>query len=162
MLAASKRATAATVTLSNAGLDSGANINPIPMRSMMERNITRAPEGATHTILIAEDHSRLLNPGEPIKFTATLDVIPVVTRSAVPMYDSCRVLAARGLRGQVAYVRADGVVGMTMDIEAGAKLTVVEGPNGPRVRKFDDERLAEAMTSGRKAAAPAQVLEEAF
>lgn len=105
---------------------------------MTTLNTTRPSPGATAklTLQIAEDRTRPLNPGEPIKFSTTMDGQPVVTRSAVPMYDSCRVLASWDLTGKAKFVRADGTVGMTMDIQAGAKLTVEEGPGGPKVRKY--------------------------
>ncbi|MEO5807905.1 hypothetical protein [Devosia sp.] len=104
----------------------------------MTTNTPSPALGATakHTLLIAEDRSRSLNPGEAQKFSTTLDGQPVVTRSAVPMYDSCRVLQTWGYCGKVEFVRADGVIGMTMSIADGAKLTVQEGPSGPKVRKY--------------------------
>ena len=137
MNTASKRATAGTVTLSIAALAGGSMSNQC-MDMTMDTHTPTPPLGATaaHTLLINEDRSRPLNPGEAQKFNTSLDGQPVVTRSSVPMYDSCRVLQSWGFVGKVAFLRADGVVRMTMDIAAGAKLTVEEGPSGPKVRKY--------------------------
>jgi hypothetical protein len=111
------------------------------------------PDGATRRLLFEEDRSRTLNPGEPIKFNVSMDGQPVVTRSTVPLYDSCRVLAAFGFTGKVEFVRPDGTVSMLMDIEAGAKLTVVEdAKRGPRVVKYTPADGDEAGLDGRKLA----------
>lgn len=120
----------------------------------MVTHITAPGEGATAelTLLVAEDRSRPLNPGEPIKFSTTLDGKPVSTRSSVPFYDSCRVLHLHGYAGRVRFVDATThTVRMTMDIAKGARLTVIESPRGPVVVKFNPGKRNEDVTSGRNA-----------
>ncbi|MGV8831241.1 MAG: hypothetical protein ACOH2N_04625 [Devosia sp.] len=122
----------------------GTDTNPNQELTMNTHTPT-PPKGAMTLLLIDEDRSRPLNPGEPIKFNTTLDGQPVVTRSAVPMYDSCRVLSAWGFTGKVSFVRPDGYLGMIMDIAEGAKLTVIEdAKRGTRAVKFTPSKGDEA------------------
>lgn len=131
----------------------------------MATHITARPLGATEdvtlkvrdlapevlTLVVFESLTRKLRPGEPIKFSATLDDQPIVTRSATPLYDSCRVLQAFGFSGKVQFVKPDGTPAMSMDIDRGAQRTVVEANHGPRVIKYVPGEASEAVTSGRNA-----------
>lgn len=159
--AKNKRAEAATSTLS-IGARQGASMSNLGQEMTMATHITARPPGATEdmtllvkditagmtTLVVFEDRTRPLNPGEPIKFSTTLDDQPVVTRSTTPLFDSCRVLAAFGFAGKVQFVKPDGTPTMSMEIERGAASTVEEGPSGPKVRKYRRADRGEAMTSG--------------
>ena len=174
MLTQKETAEAGTSTVATDAL-AGAPMSNHCMEMTMATHITARPPGATEdmtlmvndltadkvTLVVFEDRSRPLNPGEPIKFSTTLDDQPVVTRSTTPLYESCRVLAAFGLAGRVEFVKPDGMVAMTMDIERGATLTVEEGPSGPKVRKYRHADRGEVMASGSNADAPATEAVEA-
>ncbi|MEO9299014.1 hypothetical protein [Devosia alba] len=161
MMAASKRATAGTVTLLGTALAGGTDINPMEMDLTMNSHITPAPGAATHTVTVAEDRSRPLNPGEPMKFSTSLDRQPVVIRSTTPFFDSCRVLASWGFTGKVQFVDAvTGTPRMSMSIPAGAKLTIEDGPAGPRTRKFRGTDAGETTKDGGKHPAPTQACPE--
>lgn len=160
MLTQSKTAELAGSTVSNAAWQGGSNINPIPMEMTMTSHITTPALGAItlangkevtpdHVLRIEADRSRVLRPDEPMKFNTWLDDQPVVIRHHVPIYASCRVLAEWGMSGLAAFVRADGVVAMVVDIAEGAKLTVVETDSGPQVRKYVPFPTG-SVTSGRK------------
>jgi hypothetical protein len=152
MKPASKRATAGTVTLSTGALAGAPSINPIPMEMTMETHITAPDEGATGThVLILSESRGLQAPGGAQRFNTTFDGQPVMTRSAVPIYDTCRVLAAWGFTGKARFMRPDGTESMTVDIAEGAKLTVAEGPTGPRTRKFVPGKLVEGTKGSRNA-----------
>lgn len=119
----------------------------------METSTPAPCEGATatHTLLVAEDRSRTSNPGEPQKFTTTLDGQSVVIRSTTPFFDSCRVLASWGFTGKVQFVDVvTGTPRMSMSIPAGAKLTVEDGPAGPHNRKYRGTDAGEATKDGGK------------
>lgn len=157
MMAASKRATAGTVTPSIDALAGASMSNPITEMTM-ERNNT-SPDGAPRrTVHVAEDRSRPLNPGETQKFSTNLDGRPVVTRSSTPFFDSCRVLASWGFAGKVKFVdAATGASRMSMSIPIGAKLTVEDGPAGPRTRKYRGTEAGEPTKDGGNVAPGDQV-----
>jgi len=124
-------------------------------------NITEPSPAATGLVIvsIATDKSkRFLDPGEPLKFNTYLDGLPLVRRHPVPMYETCRALLERGYGGQVRLIDHNtGEARMTMSIEAGAKLTVVEGPSGPVVRKYGTGKAAEPGKGGGKPLPATQV-----
>ncbi len=62
----------------------------------------------------------------------------IVRSARDPEHQACRALLALGVTGKVTFRHADGMAGMTMDIAAGAGLSVNDstGDGHPRVRKF--------------------------
>jgi len=121
------------------------------MEMTMETNNTPAPGAAMHTVMVAESRQRPLNPGEPIKFDTTLYGQPVVIRSTTPFFDTCRLLQAWDIAGEVEFVDAHtGTIRMTLNIAEGARRTVEEGLTGPRIRKYRPACSGEPMASGRK------------
>jgi hypothetical protein len=100
-------------------------------------------------IVTIAEHRPISGMGS-IKFDTWLDGEPLVIEAAVPMYDSCRELLRRGLTGRVVFVDAKtGTQRMSMDVEHGAKLTIDEGPDGPRVRRYRPTRAVGVSTSSR-------------
>jgi hypothetical protein len=63
----------------------------------------------------------------------------IVTGSAMPELDACRILVARGITGKLAvYDAATMTLRYTVDIEAGAKLTIIENRrSGPRFGRWE-------------------------
>jgi hypothetical protein len=73
------------------------------------------------------------------KWHVTVDRATIVRNARDPEHEACRVLLARGITtGKITFRHAsDGMVGMIMDIEKGAGLTVEESENrGLRVAKY--------------------------
>ena len=165
----SKRATAGTVTLSMDALAGAPTSNP-SMEMTMTHNTTTPALGAITLAsgkVVTPDHVlRLqeggtpLRPNEPMKFNTWLDGQPVVTRHHVPIYASCRVLAAWGKRGLAAFVRPNGTIALVVDIAEGAKLTVAETDSGPTIRKYAPFPSG-SVANGRNAAAGTEVGEDA-
>jgi hypothetical protein len=71
-------------------------------------------------------------------YDLAIDGEAIVTGSRTPEFDACRVLAARGLTGELAILdTVTKKLRLTVDIEVGAKLTVLENrKHGPRFAKW--------------------------
>ena len=71
-------------------------------------------------------------------YDLAIDGEAIVTGSRTPEFDACRILLARGLTGKlVIFDSTTTKLRLTVDIEAGAKLTVIENRKaGPRLAKW--------------------------
>jgi hypothetical protein len=71
-------------------------------------------------------------------YDLAIDGEAIVTGSRTPEFDACRILLARGLTGNlVVFDAGTRKLRLTVDIEAGAKLTVLENrKHGPRLAKW--------------------------
>jgi hypothetical protein len=63
------------------------------------------------------------------RYTASYQGETIVEASIVPEFAACRALQARGLHGKIGF-RKDGMIGIVVDIDVGAKLTVNESSTG--------------------------------
>jgi hypothetical protein len=78
-----------------------------------------------------------LHPCGADRYSVLFDGKLLVERSRDPECDAARALLARGYTGQLHML--DGKTGQPrtiIDIERAARLTVEEGPKGPRFRRF--------------------------
>jgi hypothetical protein len=122
------------IALNQCDLASMAASGPSLQMSPVDSDHGPTPSTTDTTIItLTVDRSRRPNPGEPQKWSAHLGEELIVKRKVDPEHAACRVLLSKGITGRVTFVHADnGMAGLTMDIETGAKFSTVEDDAGLR------------------------------
>jgi hypothetical protein len=109
-------------------------------------------------MITARLHPRWVGGRDGYSYSVIYDGKLLVDRSRDPECDAARALLAKGITGKLTML--DGKTGKPrtiVDIEKAAKLTVKEGPNGPRFHKVTCANSAPSPEEGASGTEVAEV-----